>query len=178
MPSLYDAVSVAYNKLVGWLGLLPGILVAVIAITTVSDVLLRNFGLVGIAGSIEITQYCLLVLTVGGAANAMRARRHITVDILPEILPPQLSRLVSLIAYGLGTIFCLVFLIISIVKVVHGAQEGGDTQGTFIMPQWWVWTLIPACFFFMTIELILAFKLVLDNKIPILTGGGGRDGGL
>lgn len=178
MKSWVSSVSTAYDKLVGWLGLLPGLFVAVVAFSTCLDVLLRNLGFGGISGSIEIIEYSLLTLTFVGIGYAMRVRRHITVDILSESLPPHIARWVVLAALALATIFSFIFLVFGILRLIHAISDGGYVQGIFFIPEWYLISVLPFGFFFLTIELIRAFVLALRDTRYVSTEGVARDGGL
>lgn len=168
----------AYDRLLNGLGILPGVLVAVIAVGTCADVLLRNLGYSGLYGMLEIIEYSLLVLTVAGAGYVMRIGRHITVDILSEYLPPALARLMNIVATLLATVFAGVFLWFGFATTIDSYESGAMVLKSFVFPEWLLIAVIPFGFFFLTVELLRRLYLLITSPEVEGSGGTGRDGGL
>ena len=167
-----------YERALNGLGLVPGLLVALIAIGTCADVLLRNLGFSGLYGMLEVIEFSLLVLTMAGVGYIMRINRHVTVDILGEYLPPRVGRVVPLIATILAIVISVIFLAIGVFTTIDSFKSGATIQKEFIIPEWWPVATIPIGFFFLTVELIRRFVIILRTDVIAGTGGTGRDGGI
>jgi TRAP-type C4-dicarboxylate transport system permease small subunit len=172
------ALSTLYDRVLAGLGLVPGLLVAVIAVGTCADVLLRNLGYSGLYGMLEVIEFSLLVLTMAGVGYIMRIGRHVTVDILAEYLPQRYARPVMLIATLLATIISVIFLYIGFLTALDSYQSGATIQKEFVIPEWLPVSTIPIGFFFLTVELIRRLAIILTSGAIAGTGGTSRDGGI
>jgi len=171
-------VAWVYERALMGLGLVPGLLVALIAIGTCADVLLRNIGFSGLYGMLEVIEFSLLVLTMAGAGYIMRINRHVTVDILGEYLPPRIGRVVVLIATFIAIVVSVIFLAIGIFTTIDSFTSGATIQKEFIIPEWWPVATIPIGFFFLAVELIRRLVLILRADAVEGNGGTGRDAGI
>jgi TRAP-type C4-dicarboxylate transport system permease small subunit len=173
-------LSALYDRLLSALGLVPGILVALIGAGTCADVFLRNLGSSGLYGMLELVEYSLLILVMAGAGYVMRINRHVTVDILTDVLPRTLTRPVAIATALLSAIFCLIFLWYSVLTVIDTYQSGALVQKTFNIPEWVPIVAIPFGFLFLTIETIRRLILALSSEDTegTRTRGTGRDGGV
>jgi TRAP-type C4-dicarboxylate transport system permease small subunit len=172
------ALVTLYNRLLNALGLLPGILIAVIAVGTCADVLLRNLGYSGLYGMLEVIEYCLLALTMAGIGYTMRINRHVTVDILAEYLPARLARPITIMATLLATVISLIFFCFGLWTAISSFESGETIQKAFVIPEWLPVAAIPFGFFFLSIELLRRLYLMLTSRDIAGTGGSGRDGGI
>jgi TRAP-type C4-dicarboxylate transport system permease small subunit len=171
-------LSALYDRLLSALGLVPGLMVALIGLGTCADVFLRNLGSSGLYGMLELVEYSLLILVMAGAGYVMRINRHVTVDILTDGLRPPFARPVAIATALLSVVFCLVFLWYSVVTVLDTYQSGALVQKTFNIPEWVPIVAIPFGFLFLTIETVRRLLLALASEDTERTGGTGRDGGV
>ena len=171
-------LSAIYDRVLSALGLVPGVLVALIGAGTCADVLLRNFGSSGLYGMLEVVEYSLLILTMAGAGYMMRINRHVTVDILIDSLPRGKARIAAILSMLLSAIFCLIFFWYSVVTVVDSYESGALVQKTFVIPEWIPALAIPFGFLFLTIETVRRCVAAFKSKDADRSGGTGRDGGI
>jgi TRAP-type C4-dicarboxylate transport system permease small subunit len=171
-------MTACYERLLVGLSLLPGALVALIAVGTCADVVSRDLGYSGMYGMLEVSEYSLLILTMAGAGFVMRIGRHVTVDILPDTLPPRAAWWVSVAAGLLATIFCALFLWFSVATVIESYRSGELIQKTFVIPEWWPTLMLPFGFFFLTIETFRRLIVLLLSHDFVRGAGQGRDGGV
>ncbi len=79
-----------------------GITLLLIMVVTVVDITGRYFFGRPVAGTVELTQFGMVVVVFLGLAWTERERGHITVDLLYERLPRIMRRVVGVLAYLIG----------------------------------------------------------------------------
>lgn len=147
-------VIAVYDRLVEGLGLLPGVIVGATALAIGTDVVLRDVGHGGIYGMIEVIEYAILVLAMAGVGHVTRLGRHVTVDIVPDLLPPRWAWRVTLAAQAIAAIVALIFLWYAVGATLDVWRSGTLLYKSFTLPEWMPLALIPTGFFFVSIELI------------------------
>ncbi len=146
------ALIAVYDRLVAGLGLLPGVIVGAIALAIGVDVALRDAGHGGIYGMTEIIEYGILVLAMAGVGHVTRLGRHVTVDIVPEMLPPRWAWRVTLAAQALATIVSSVFLWYAAGATLDVWRDGTMLYKSFTLPEWLPLAAIPTGFLFVALE--------------------------
>jgi TRAP-type C4-dicarboxylate transport system permease small subunit len=144
----------AYDRLLEGLGLLPGVIVGLIALAIGADVVLRDAGYAGIYGMTEIIEYAILVLAMAGVGHVTRLGRHVTVDVVPDMLPPHWTWRLSLLAQSIATLVSVVFLWFSTAATIEVWRSGTQLYKSFTLPEWLPLAIIPTGFFFVSIELL------------------------
>jgi C4-dicarboxylate transporter DctQ subunit len=95
-----------------------------------------------------------------GMSLALRDNHHISVDILYELLPSGVKRIIDFFANVIGVLFCIFFVYNGIVLVSHIHQSGQIAIDTLV-PVWLYYLVIPISgFMFMIRFLEKIWKLV------------------
>lgn len=79
------------DKLCVWMGAAAGVALTFLAIFTIVDVVLRYLFNAPIAGSIDVIQLSLVVMTFCALPYAGRTDGHIVVDLVPDFSKPWLT---------------------------------------------------------------------------------------
>lgn len=143
-----------YDGLIESTGVVPGLLIGLIAFGVGADVLLRNVGFGGIEWMLETVEYGLLLLTMVGAAYVLRTNRHVTVDVVVGILPERLRKFVAIVANAIASLICLVFIWCGILAAADAYQSGAKIYKAFTIEEWVPISLIPPAFVLVTIECV------------------------
>ena len=72
-----------------------------------------------------------------------RRGEHITIDLLPEMMPPRAQRVFLRILLGLAVFVCLIVAYITATEVAKQIARGTTTQGSLPYPKWWISFSIP-----------------------------------
>jgi TRAP-type C4-dicarboxylate transport system permease small subunit len=131
------------------------------------DVLLRNLGLGGVPPSNELSEYGLYLTTILAAPALLRRGQHIRVDIILQIMPPRLAWCFEWIGDVVGIVCCLYFVWYGVI-VTHASYAAGFVSiKTLVLPEWWIFAPMPACFLMMAIEFIFRMRnLALAERAP------------
>ena len=122
-----------------------------------AQILLRNAFHSGWLWADPLMRHLVLWLGALGAALASARMRHISVDALSRLLPPQLLPLRRLIVYGVTAVVAYA-LLVSTVRLV--ANERGYGEIAFLGIRTWVLQLVlPVAFGLITYRTVLAIFL-------------------
>lgn len=136
----------------GWFGAL---LLSVIALVTVTDVVLRNLTGRGIRWQIDFAEYVLFVSTFLMAPWIMMMGAHVRVDFLVRILPQAASRLLERLANFFGLVLCALLAWYAFAETMDSMQRGTRVLRSVIFPEWWVLAVMPFSFSLLFIEFFL-----------------------
>lgn len=133
----------AFDRLLALTGVIPGIIVALLAIGVAVEVFARNFGLSGAYWMLEAVEYGLLTLTMVGAAYVLSIGRHVTIDLVLGALPPRVHRVFRI---GIGFIIVVVSATIVYYGIVtaHLAYvEDSTLYKSFEIKEWIPMAVVP-----------------------------------
>jgi TRAP-type C4-dicarboxylate transport system permease small subunit len=134
----------AYDRVLDGSAYVAAAVIGVAALATVVDAGMRNFELgYGIAGIVELTEYGLAFVSIVGAAWALRARAHISVDIVLDILPPRARRVADRICQAAALAVSLALVVAGGLATLRSAEAGRLVAKTFTFPEWWLQILLP-----------------------------------
>ena len=118
-----------FDRLLGLTGVLPGIIVALLAVGVAAEVVARNFGLSGFYWMLEAVEYGLLTLTMVGAAYILSIGRHVTVDLVLSALPPRVYRRFRI---GINLVIVMAAAVIvyfgAVTTISHGSRTPRSTS--------------------------------------------------
>ena len=103
---------------------------AIMVLTIISDVFLREALDYPLVWNLEVAQYCLINLTYVGAALAFRHRAHISISVATSMLPSRMQRWVDVA----GRMLVLPFLAILAYSGVQILQKAKGVTPTLRLP--------------------------------------------
>lgn len=105
---------------------------AVMVLTIISDVFLRETVSYPLTWNLEVAQYCLINLTYVGAALAFRRRSHISISVFTSMLPATAQRWVDVA----GRFLVIPFLFILAYSGLQVLQRAKGVTPTLRLPIW------------------------------------------
>jgi len=138
-----NRIAAAYERLVEWLGILPGFLVGLVCVGTGLDLAMRFLGIGGMPWMIEVEEYVLFIIPMLGAAYVMRMGRHVTVEIVPDALPPGPKHALNVVAQSISLLVCVALFWFSLSATVDTYHSGSVVFKTFTIPEWVPLALLP-----------------------------------
>ena len=167
----------AHEGLLRACGEVPGAIVVLIVCGIAVDVVLRNIGVGSIEWMIEVVEYGLFLLTFVGAAYVLRLGRHVTVDIVPSVLPPRPRRYLAILAGFLLLVICATFLYYGVRTALVSKAENYALVKTFTIREWWLLAVLPAAALLLCIECMRRFRgAIRGESDDVRRGDPGRDG--
>ncbi|MBM4761088.1 TRAP transporter small permease [Bacillus sp. B15-48] len=103
----------------------------------------------------ELSRYLfiwLIFLTIG---IGFKENKHIGIDIVLDLLPKTLQKLIRQLTYILVLVLSLLFVWEGYILVLQ-MQMFGQTSANLQLPMWWVYLSLPVGFLLSTIRLIQA----------------------
>lgn len=133
----------AWDRLLALTSVIPGVIVALLAIGVAAEVFARNLGLTGFYWMLEAVEYGLLTLTMVGAAYVLSIGRHVTIDLVLNALPVHVRRWFQI---GINTVIVVVSAIILYYGLVttHLAYvEDSTLYKSFDIKEWMPMAIVP-----------------------------------
>jgi len=115
------------------------------------QVILRNIFSTGISWADELTRH--LVLWIGFVAGSLATRegRHISIDILSRILPPNLKRWNEIVV-SIGALIVCALLFKASLHFVSVERAYGEMSGSLRVPIWLLECIFPIVFGILTLR--------------------------
>ena len=132
-----------------------------------ADVLLRNIGVGGIAPANELSEDALYLITLLAAPGLLRQGRHIRVDIVLRLLPPQAGWAIEWVSDAIGLVCCLYFVWYGAKAALDSFMSGSLSIKTLILPEWWLLAPMPVAFALLALEFVFRMhRLALAERRP------------
>jgi len=132
-----------------------------------ADVLLRNIGAGGIAPANELSEDALYLIPLLAAPGLLRQGRHIRVDIVLRLLPPQAGWAIEWVSDAIGLVCCLYFVWYGAKAALDSFMSGSLSIKTLILPEWWLLAPMPVAFALLALEFVFRMhRLALAERRP------------
>ena len=163
MPKL----SRLYGRLLDALVAIACLLLLGLTFVIGADVLLRNIGAGGIAPANELSEDALYLITLLAAPGLLRQGRHIRVDIVLRLLPPQAGWAIEWVSDAIGLVCCLYFVWYGAKAALDSFMSGSLSIKTLILPEWWLLAPMPVAFALLALEFVFRMhRLALAERRP------------
>jgi len=147
----------AFDRLLALTGAVPGVIIALLALGVAWEVLTRNLGVTGFYWMLEAVEYGLLILTMVGAAYVLSIGRHVTVDIVLNLLPPHVHRWFRIVINLVIVMVSAIILYFGIVVAHLAWVEDSTLYKSFDIKEWMPAAVVPIGMSLFTIEAIRQF---------------------
>ena len=147
----------AFDRLLEVTGVIPGIIVALLAVGVAAEVFARNLGLTGFYWMLEAVEYGLLTLTMVGAAYILSIGRHVTVDIVINALPANVRRVFRICINLIIIVVSSIILYYGLVTTHLAYVEDSTLYKSFEIKEWMPMAVVPGGMALFTIEAIRQF---------------------
>lgn len=144
-----------YRGLLAALAGLAGLIFGLTAVLISVNVVLRAGFSSSIFGLFEAIEYGLLAATFLAAPWVLARNAHVTVDIGLLLLPERLRRIVARLTNLLGATLCGIFVYFSLTAAFASAARGSMIRTSFVIPEWWVLSVVPFAMTLMMVEFLL-----------------------
>ncbi|WP_459614286.1 TRAP transporter small permease [Bordetella sp. 2513F-2] len=115
---------------------------ALLALITLANVLVRYFTDQSFAWTEEISIFLLIVLTMAGGCAAFVRNRHVRIEILADGGTPQRRRRMAIAAQSCVLVFFVLLTVLS-VRLVHDEFIYEETSPAIGVPSWWYSAWMP-----------------------------------
>ncbi len=144
----------AFDRLLALTSVIPGVIIALLALGVAWEVFTRNLGVSGFYWMLEAVEYGLLILTMIGAAYVLSIGRHVTVDLVLGALPLHIHRWFRIV-------IDLVIVLVSAIILYYGTVvahlayvEDSTLYKSFDIKEWMPMAVVPVGMLLFTIEAI------------------------
>ena len=155
------SVEKTIDRILTALGVIPALLLLFMVLSTSFTIFARFLGFSGLIWGVQFTEYALLWMTLLGATWVLKRDKHVTVDLITGLLKERTKAYFDLVhsimGFTVSAVLCWYGAIVSWGQYQRGVV---DIQVVDV-PKYLVLMVIPAGFFFLSLEFIRKFLITL-----------------
>jgi TRAP-type C4-dicarboxylate transport system permease small subunit len=151
------ALNAVYVAVVNALAALAGLTFALTAILITVNVVLRAVHERSLFGLFDAIEYALMAATFLAAPWVLARNAHVTVDIALIALPPNARRRVAQAGNLFAAVLAATFFWFALEATLASFARGSTVRTSFVFPEWWALSVMPAAMFLMAIEFVLRY---------------------
>ena len=136
----------AYDIMVFAMAGLAGLVLVATFLAIIVDVLMRNLGLASPSWTSALSEYAMLVATMGAAPLLIRERRHVWVEFIESFTGPRFQRRLAVLVVLLCVGICAIMAWFSIVMAVDSAARAEVDIRSIILPRWFLYAVLAVGF--------------------------------
>lgn len=126
-------------------------------------IVLRSLFHTGILWNDVMLQHLTLWLVFLGAALAACEKRHISIDVLPRLLPPRLIQFAAIIIDAISLVVVTILAYTSIEFLRDEQLSDATLVGT--IPLWWPKLIIPLGFILIALHFVIHIVMGIVSQI-------------
>lgn len=162
----------AMGRICDVFGFAASLVVAFLALSVGSEVVVRNLGLPAFGWTLEMCEYGLLVVSFLGAPWVLRRHDHISVDVLVRHVSPVTRRSLLTIADILSALACAVLAYYATMAAFDAYAKGSLIFKYLVVPQWIVLSVLPLGMTLLVIEFLLRIHRRLSESVTLNSEAG------
>lgn len=144
----------AFDRIILVLAVISAILLAFIMVTVCTDVVMRYFLSKPMHWVLEITEYCILWMTLLGTTWVLSKEWHVVMDLLISQIKPGITNILNIITSIVGLAVCMLLTYYGIKVVLDVYQRKLLLSTILTPPAYLLFLIIPIGFFLLTIQFI------------------------
>lgn len=172
MYTLCTLLKWIYDKVVYALASIAGIGVVLVFAGVIYDVSLRTSGLQPPVWVSALSEYAMLVITMGAAPLLVRWRGHVWMEVVASVASPNILAALAKLVYVLCAAVCLVLSYVASVMALEMAARGIVDIRSIVLPGWLLYAFLATGFFFCATE----FLRFLLGSADMYAGDGEMEG--
>jgi len=149
------------DKILTALGVIPALLLLFMVFSISFTIFARFLGFSGFIWGVQFTEYALLWMTLLGATWVLKRDKHVTVDLITGLLKERSKAYFDLVHSIMGFAVCAVLCWYGAVVSWGQYQRGVVDIQVVDVPKYLILIVIPAGFFFLSLEFIRKFLITL-----------------
>jgi TRAP-type transport system small permease protein len=146
------------SGLAGRPGGVAGVIFALTAVLISVNVVLRAGFTSAIFGLYDAIEFGLLAATFLAAPWVLARKRPCHGGHRADGLSARQRRRIGRLTNLLGAVLCAVFVYYSLTATLASAARGSMIRTSFVIPEWWVLSVMPLAMALMMIEFVLRFR--------------------
>ena len=146
-----------FDRIIGGLAYLGGILLGCAVIIKFCDIILRYFFNKPLTWDIEITEYILFAVAFFGAAWLLREGGHVRIDVLDNFLSEKGKTYLHLVHSAVGAFVSMVLCLMSFVAAAYSYRDGLTVVKIYTIGKYYFLFIISLGFFLLLAEFLRQF---------------------
>ena len=164
------ALAAAYGRILDGFGLLAGVVIALLALMISVDVVIRNLGIGNFPWLLEVAEYALYVTTFLAAPWVLHLGAHVRVDVLLNIVPARIGRLLEIAAdlIGLGASAVLFYYGLTAARASYA--DGSLIFKELVVTEWYLMAVMPLSAVLLMVEFMMRLRRGAAGETPVTEG--------
>jgi len=164
------ALAAVYGRVLDGFGLLAGAVIALLALMISIDVVIRNVGIGNFPWLLEVAEYGLYVTTFLAAPWVLSLGAHVRVDVLINIVPKGIARLLELVAdlIGLGASTVLFYYGLAATRTSYA--DGSLIFKDLVVTEWYLLAVMPLSAVLLMVEFVLRLRRGATGRARVTEG--------
>lgn len=142
----------AYDAIVYAMAIVAGAVLVATFLAIILDVTMRNLGMSSPAWTSALSEYAMLVATMGAAPLLIRERRHVWVEVIESFTGQRFQRSLGVAVVVFCVAVCVVMAWYSVVMTLEAAARGEVDIRSIILPRWFLYGVLALGFTLSAIE--------------------------
>ncbi len=161
-----------YGRVTDACALLAAMIILFITVMITADVILRNVARYPLPGSVELTEYAMLLITALMAPWLLKRGQHVRIDVVLRLWPARAGWLCEIVCDVLGLVLSILLALYGVRVAIASAQLGTVVVKDFQIPEWWVLSPLPFMFALLALGFVLRLHAVLAGPRQPRSEGG------
>ncbi|WP_425091830.1 TRAP transporter small permease [Tropicimonas sp. S265A] len=141
-----------YDSLIYGMAILAGAGLVWLMVSTITSVVMRNFGVQPFAWLFTSAEYSILYLTMLGAPWLVREKGHVHIELVTAALPPATRAVVSRTVAAACVLVCAMLAWKGAELAMTNLERGDFDVRAYFFPRWILTISFPLAFGCMAIE--------------------------
>lgn len=155
-----------YERFAAALAAVAAVLILAMSICTTYDVLARYFFNIDSPWAFDLTEYSLVWVTFLGAPWVLLQDRHIRIEVLVEVLPPKVQRVLGIVTTLVALAACAVLVWKTGSAAIQYYTTGVEMPRIWRIPKVWPYIILPIGSVLLCISCVARLTIYLTRDDP------------
>jgi len=164
------ALAAVYGRILEGFGFIAGAVIALLALMVSLDVVIRNLGIGNFPWLLEVAEYGLYVTTFMAAPWVLSLGAHVRVDVLLNIVPKPVGRLLEIVSDLIGMGACGVLFYYGLAATRASYADGSLIFKDLVVTEWYLLAVMPLSAALLIVEFLRRLRRGAAGETPVTEG--------
>lgn len=156
-------INTIFNKVVDIMAALAACLIVFTTVIVAYTIFIRLFGGVGIRWSWQFAEHCMFWFPFLAAPWLLRNHKHVSVDLVLNLLPEKIKRILYVMHGFLGIVLCSMLAYFCTVVTYNNYTRGIMEVQVVDVPKYLLFIVLPVAFTVLALQFVQNFIISIKN---------------